>query len=295
MTRRRTTLIAAASALAATLSLPACTSAHHDAPASEPVTTPGSSPASTSPARAGSSAAPAIPPLPAAISSIMKKAVYDKATWSLLAVDLNTGKPLVSVNSNKLALTGSTRKLFSVGLALKELGPNHTTTTGVYRSGSVAPSGVLHGNLDFVGAGDLTLGGRRTADNTLAYTDFDHNDGNNLGTAILTPQNPLAGLNALAAQIKTAGITRIDGDVVIDDRLFPAYRVPNQQLLISPTMLNENMVDVTVTPTRPGRPAKIEYRPKTSGFRVTGTVRTTAAGTKPTVAIPEARLRAARR
>jgi D-alanyl-D-alanine carboxypeptidase/D-alanyl-D-alanine-endopeptidase (penicillin-binding protein 4) len=217
----------------------------------------------------------------------MNKPIYAKATWSLLAVDLNTGKTLDGVNANKLAFTGSTRKLFSVGLALNQLGANHTTTTGVYRSGTLDSAGVLHGNVDFVGAGDLTLGGRRTADNKIQYTAFDHNDANNLGTGILTPQDPLAGLDALAKQIKASGIKQIDGNVVIDDRLFQPYRVPNQQLLISPTMLNENMVDVTVTPTKPGQPAKISYRPKTPGFAVTGTVMTTAAGTEPTVAVPE--------
>ena len=36
--------------------------------------------------------------------------------------------------------------------------------------------------------------------------------------------------------------------MVVDSRLFEPYRVPNGQLLITPTMLNENMVDVTVTP-----------------------------------------------
>jgi hypothetical protein len=33
--------------------------------------------------------------------------------------------------------------------------------------------------------------------------------------------------------------------------------VPNQQLLITPTMLNEDKVDLPVSPTRPGQPARI--------------------------------------
>lgn len=146
---------------------------------------------------------------------------------------------------------------------------------------------MLHGNLNLVGAGDLTLGGRRTANGALAYTDFDHNDANNLGTASLTPQDPLAGVDQLARQVRAAGITTVDGDVVIDDRLFPAYRVPNNDLLITPTMLNENMVDVTITPTRPGQPATLQYRPKTAALKVISSVRTTAAGTTPTVSVPD--------
>lgn len=226
--------------------------------------------------------------LSADIVAITGQHRYDGANWSLMVTDLSSGKTVYSVRPDKLAFTGSTRKLFSVGLALGQLGADHRTTTPVYRSGTVDDSGVLHGDLDLVGAGDLTLGGRRTADGGIAFTDFDHNDANNLGTAILTPQDPLAGMDELAQQVKASGITAVDGDVVIDDRLFAAYRVPNNDLLISPTMVNENMVDVTVTPTTPGQPAKIEYRPKSAALHVAGTVLTTAAGTKPTVAIPQA-------
>lgn len=223
----------------------------------------------------------------AAISHVMAKPAYSHAQWSMLAVDLASGADLYSTNPDRMAFTGSTRKLFSVGLALSTLGAGYTTTTPVYRTGTIGVDGALHGNLVLVGKGDLTFGGRRTPANTIAYTDFDHNDANNLGTAILTPQNPLAGIDDLAGQIKDAGITHVDGNVVVDDRLFQPYRVPNQQLLITPTMLNENMVDVTVTPTTPGQPARIDYRPQTSAFAVTGTVMTTAAGTEPTVQIPK--------
>ena len=164
------------------------------------------------------------------------------------------------------------------------MGADHRTTTSVYRRGTVDKSGVLHGDLVFVGAGDLTFGGRRTKNDENQFTDFDHNDANNLGTAELTPQDPLTALKDLAAQVRASGIKKVDGNVVVDDRLFPAYRVPNQQLLITPTMLNEDKVDVTVTPTEPGKPAHITYRPKVPGFRLVGTVRTTAKGTDPTVA-----------
>lgn len=235
---------------------------------------------------APSPATPTSAGLPAAIKKIMDKPAYANGSWSMLAVDLTTGRAVAEQDADKLAFTGSTRKLFSVGLALDTLGADHTTTTGVYRDGAVDASGVLHGDLVFVGAGDLTLGGRRTADGGIAYTAFDHNDANNLGTGILTPQDPLTALNDLAKQVKASGITKIDGDVAVDDRLFTPYRVPNQQLLITPTMLNEDMVDVTITPTQPGQPATIDYRPKTAAFAVTGTVMTTAAGTDATVAIP---------
>jgi D-alanyl-D-alanine carboxypeptidase/D-alanyl-D-alanine-endopeptidase (penicillin-binding protein 4) len=59
--------------------------------------------------------------------------------------------------------------------------------------------------------------------------------------------------------------------------------VPNGNLLITPIMVNENMVDVTVTPTTPGRAAAVDWRPKTEAFAVTGSVNTVAAGMPDTV------------
>ena len=75
--------------------------------------------------------------------------------------------------------------------------------------------------------GDLTMGGRDNGDDTIAVTDFDHNDANNLGSAILTKPDPLAGLDKLAARVAAYGIRKVSGDVIIDDRLFKQFRVLN--------------------------------------------------------------------
>jgi PBP4 family serine-type D-alanyl-D-alanine carboxypeptidase len=221
--------------------------------------------------------------LPEAITSLMGKPRYAQATWSLLVADAATGETLYALRPDELAFTGSVRKLFSVGLALQRLGPGHRFTTPVFRRGDVDAQGVLRGDLVLVAAGDLTLGGRLNADGTVAVTDFDHNDANNLGTATLTPQDPLHGLETLARQVAASGIRTVAGEVVVDDRLFEPFRVPNQHLLITPVMVNENMVDVTVTPTWPGRAATVDWRPQTGAFAVTSTVRTAAPGTADTV------------
>jgi len=222
--------------------------------------------------------AAAAPPLPRSISQVMHKPRYAKASWSLLVTDLASGKTIYALDADRKSFTGSVRKLFSVGVALNRLGPDHRFRTPIYRSGAVDSSGALAGDLILVAAGDLTLGGRLTPRGTVQFTDFDHNDANNLDTAILTPQDPLRGLHDLARQVRAAGIRTVGGDVVVDDRLFEAYRVPNGDLLVSPILVNENMVDVTVTPTRAGQPARVDWRPKTPGFRVTANVMTVAAG-----------------
>ena len=213
----------------------------------------------------------------------MAKPRYADATWSLLVTDVRTGLTFYQLNPDRLSFTGSTRKLFSVGMALNTLGVDRRQTTTVHRQGAVTGAGVLDGNLILVAGGDLVFGGRRIDANTIEVTDFDHNDANGLGTAILTPQDPLFALNQLAAEVKASGINSVSGEVAVDDRLFQSYRVPNGNLLITPMMLNENQIDVTVTPTQVGQAASLVYRPLTGFFEVVGQVMTTAAGSESTV------------
>lgn len=212
--------------------------------------------------------------VPGEIRAVMDGSRYKDAKWSLLVRDVDTGETLYDLDADRMSFTGSTRKLFSVGLALDTLGADHRIETPVRRVGEVDPAGVLNGDLVLVGAGDLTFGGRSVDRNTVQYTDFDHNDANSLGTAILTPQDPLYGLDELARQVAAAGIRSVTGNVAVDDTLFTPYRVPNGNLLISPIVVNENMIDLTVTPGATGQPATIEYRPKTAAFTVGGRVTT---------------------
>jgi D-alanyl-D-alanine carboxypeptidase/D-alanyl-D-alanine-endopeptidase (penicillin-binding protein 4) len=225
--------------------------------------------------------------LPDAITAIMKKPRYATASWSLLAADIATGETLYALRPDDMAFTGSTRKLFSVGMALTTLGPDHRETTPVHRTGTVDAQGRLDGDLVLVGSGDLTFGGRRIDADTVQFTDFDHNDANSLGTAILSPHDPLYALNQLAQQVKASGISAVGGDVVVDDRLFTPYRVPTGNLLITPILINENMVDVTATPTRAGQPANLEHRPATAALAVTGAVGTSPAGSAATVTLSD--------
>jgi PBP4 family serine-type D-alanyl-D-alanine carboxypeptidase len=231
----------------------------------------------------GGSSTPAFAPgsrIPSTILAIMQKPRYSHATWGLRVADLNSGEVIYNLNAGGLLLTGSVRKLFSVGVAINELGADHRFKTPVFRRGDVDATGTLNGDLVLVAKGDLTLGGRDNGDDTVAVTDFDHVDANNLGSAILTKPDPLAGLDKLAAQVRAAGIARVTGDVVIDDRLFDQFRVPNQKLLITPIIVNDNLIDVTIIPTKPGQKASVEWRPHTAAFTVTSDAMTVAAGGK---------------
>ena len=225
--------------------------------------------------------------LPKAIREVMHKPRYSEATWGLRVVDLKSGEVIYDHNSRDKLLTGSVRKLYSVAVTLNKLGPDYRFKTPVFRNGKVDASGNLKGDLILVARGDLTMGGRDNGDDTIAITDFDHNDANNLGSAVLTTPDPLAGVDKLAAQVAASGIRRVTGDVIIDDRLFKQFRVPNQRLLITPIIINDNRIDVTILPTQPGEEAVLEWRPHTAAFNVINNVITVAKGQKTDITLTQ--------
>ena len=216
--------------------------------------------------------------LPPDIAAVTGAPLYAGATWGIRAVPLDSETPLIATGPDSLFFTGSVRKLFSVGLALNALGADHRFRTPVYRTGAVSDEGVLDGDLVIVASGDLTLGGRTLPDGTVAFTNFDHTESNSLGSSILAGTDPLAGIRALAGQVAASGIRSVSGDVVVDDRLFEHFRVPNGNVLITPVIVNDNLVDVTILPTEPGEPAAVTWRPVSAGFTVRNEAVTAAAG-----------------
>jgi len=216
-------------------------------------------------------------PVPPEISSVMQKPAYANATWSLQVVDLDSGNVIYSLNAATPTLIASLRKLFSVGMALNQLGPDHRFVTPVYRQGVVDTSGTLNGNLILVASGDLTMGGRTNPDGSLAISNFDHNEANALENAVLTAPDPLAGYNSLATQIAAAGIRKVTGEIVIDDRLYQPFDF-REEFDANPIFVNDDVVDVIVNPGNAGGAATVDWRPKSAAFGVQSKLQMTAAG-----------------
>jgi D-alanyl-D-alanine carboxypeptidase/D-alanyl-D-alanine-endopeptidase (penicillin-binding protein 4) len=192
---------------------------------------------------------------------------YKHATWGALVVDAKTGKTVYARNPDAMLAPASVTKLFTCAAALVALGPDARQETAVYARGPVL-QGKLRGDLVLVAGGDLTFGGRARGGKTI-FKDTDHTYASATSTAELTDTDPLAGLNELARQVKAAGIAEIDGEVLIDDRLFARTRSSGSgPEVVSPVVVNDNVVDVTVTPgAKEGDLAKVETRPKTSFYR----------------------------
>jgi D-alanyl-D-alanine carboxypeptidase len=211
------------------------------------------------------------------IKAIFDKPLYDGGFWALRVVDLETGKVIYDQRSNDDIFIGSVRKVFTIGELLEELGQNFKFHTRIHRQGSVNNEGVLEGDLILVATGDFTMGGRRNPNNTMAITNFDHNDANNLGNAILSAPDPLQGYKELAKQIADSGVKRITGEVIIDDRLFQPYLF-REEFDVKPIFVNDDVVDVIVNPGEPGGPAVVDWRPKSEAFDVESTLQTLASG-----------------
>ena len=215
-----------------------------------------------------------VPGLPDAALKVMNQPQFTNGRWLISVEDLGTGKTLINLDGDKLAEPGSFVKTYSAGAAWVKWGPDHTVTTPVKQSGTVA-AGTLTGDLILVGQGDLTMGGRTKTDGTVDFTNFDHNDANPLPGATLTPENPLTGLNDLAAQVKASGITAVSGNVIIDDRLFSGTLGAKP---VTPTIINQNLLDVLITPGAAGNPATTALTPAVAPWKLINDVQTVGAG-----------------
>jgi D-alanyl-D-alanine carboxypeptidase/D-alanyl-D-alanine-endopeptidase (penicillin-binding protein 4) len=214
------------------------------------------------------------------LAAIENQPRYRQADWGYTVLDASSGSRLISQNDVKLFDPGSTMKTYAVSAALDAYGPNYRFHTPVYRDGSVV-GGDLNGNLVLVASGDPSLGLREQKNGTVYYESLPKLNQSyaNIGLPgpVEPPGNPLSGLDQLAKQVRASGVTHVGGNVLIDDRLFNVFDgFPDG--LISPIWVNENLIDVLVTPGAVNHLASINWRPMTATYTVTNEVMTVATG-----------------
>ena len=212
------------------------------------------------------------------INTVVSAPEYKHARWGILIIDAETGKSLYERNPDMLFAPASVTKLYTCAAALVAFGPDYTFETPVYRRGEIV-EGRLRGDLILVAKGDFTLGGRTDATGKMAFKDQDHiYAGPTALKTELTDTDPLSGLKSLAKQIKDSGIRQIDGDVLIDDRLFARSRGSGSGPdVITPIVVNDNLVDVIVTPgMKVGDAATVQMQPLTKYMQIDVQVETVA-------------------
>lgn len=82
----------------------------------------------------------------------------------------------------------------------------------------------------------------------------------------------------LAAQVAASGIRKINGDVVIDDRLFDPFNF-RDEFNVRPIFVNDDVIDTIIGQGSAGSATPVDYRPKSSAFTVQSSLKTGAAGT----------------
>ncbi len=220
------------------------------------------------------------------IRAVIDSSRYQHSHWGILVADLKSGETIYEHNANKLFSPASTTKLFTMATALDTFGADYRFKTPVYRRGSVDATGTLKGDLILVASGDLTFGGRTGADGRIPVTAVDHLAAGRDGamSAVLTEQDPLAGINSLARQVAASGIKGVTGEVLVDDRFFETSQTW-YGLVRTPIPVNEDVFDFVITPTKPGRAASVKWRPRTSAYRIDAKVKTVAATESPQISI----------
>ena len=128
--------------------------------------------------------------------------LFINAVVGILAVDQN-GREIASWNPDMPLLTASTMKTITTGLGYEVLGPDYRFATRLAYDGRIE-NGILHGNLYIVGGADPTLGSR----DTIAF-----------------PVDSIFGIWAKA--VRDAGIRRINGRIVGDDRIYEEESIPS--------------------------------------------------------------------
>jgi D-alanyl-D-alanine carboxypeptidase/D-alanyl-D-alanine-endopeptidase (penicillin-binding protein 4) len=218
------------------------------------------------------------------IQRVIDRPEFRHAIFGIEFYSLDSGKPIYTLNAEKLFVPGSTTKLLTEGTALELMGADYQFHTRVYRTGDVDRSGTLHGDLVLVASGDPDLSARVRPDGTLAFENEDHAYDGDVHTRAV-PGDPLLIIRKLAAQVAARGVKRISGRVLVDATLFKGGdRELGTDVVMSPIVVNDNLVDLMVGPgAAVGAKGVITSAPVTSYVRIVNAVTTGAPGSRPDI------------
>ncbi|MCX7817336.1 MAG: D-alanyl-D-alanine carboxypeptidase [Syntrophales bacterium] len=142
--------------------------------------------------------------LPGEVLVVLGKPIYRYAKWGIHVVDIETNEILYSLNAGEFFHPASITKLFTAAAALEHLGGDYRVKTTVLGDGFLDRRGTFHGNLIIVPRGDVFLNGWKKM------------FGSNHGEGLSLP----SGLKTIVLSLKSKGINRIVGNVLVDDRVF---------------------------------------------------------------------------
>jgi D-alanyl-D-alanine carboxypeptidase/D-alanyl-D-alanine-endopeptidase (penicillin-binding protein 4) len=184
------------------------------------------------------------------VNSLMNGSVARSSDTSLQVVDVESGEVVAEKNAHLALAPASNMKLFTTGAAIDLLHPDFEVTTTVFMRGTIDAGGTLAGDVKVVGRGDPTIGGR-------------FHDGH--ATAVI---------DEWVTDLKRAGVKTIRGNLIFEygymdtEYIHPTW--PVNQLVnwyeapVSAFSMQENCVQVRVTPTKPGKACLVQFEPPTA-------------------------------
>lgn len=201
------------------------------------------------------------------ITEVLQKPEISAGIVGIKVASLDSGRVLFEENANKLLRPASNMKLYTVATAIDKLTPDFRFTTSVYAPARPDAAGIVHGDLTIYGRGDPSIAAR-----------FNNGD-------------YFKGIEELATKISSAGVKRVEGDIIGDETYFTGPQYGSgwewEDLQwwygaeVSALTINDNALDLSVKPgARVGAPAVITTGPPDPLLTITNHVVTAASGTR---------------
>lgn len=206
------------------------------------------------------------------ISEILAKPELSSAMVGVKVVSLDNGRIVFEENAAKLLRPASNMKIYTIAAALDRLTPDYRFSTSVFAASKPDSSGVIRGDLRIYGRGDPSIAAR-----------FNNGD-------------YLKGIDDLATRIVSAGVKRVEGDLIGDETYFNGPKYGSgwewEDLTwyygaeVTPLTVNDNALDLFVKPgAMVGQPALITTGPPDPLLTIVNRVTTSAKGVRRQIAI----------
>ncbi|MCF6357399.1 MAG: D-alanyl-D-alanine carboxypeptidase/D-alanyl-D-alanine-endopeptidase [Draconibacterium sp.] len=139
-----------------------------------------------------------------AVNTVLQQPEYKNASVGICIQELKLGETLFGLNDDKLLIPASTMKLITSATALELLGADFRFETKIGYIGETEKNNSLNGDLVIIGGADPVLGSEHFKE---------HYFNNHF-------------LKVWAQQIKSAGIGKVEGDLILDGSVYDTEKIP---------------------------------------------------------------------